>query len=576
LGNFRQLSTPDGFIREVHEHLFKFGPRLLKRACFALVPSAALLLVLLYARAVYAEPQVDAAAPAENQQPESQQAENQQGDAAQQSHPIDFFLDIQPILTAHCFKCHGAEKRSGGLRLDLREFAEAGGDSGKPIFGGTPETNELLARVSSSDRTYRMPKNAPPLTDEQIALVKRWVAEGTPWSTLTHEPIGRAPKPFFEDALLWIAGVTDVYKSEFEFAKPYAIAFVVLQLGLLFILRTRQAVAKGRPWTRGRAAGIARVLNRVTPLEILLAWCLTVVIGGAVLAVGHARKLEGDLAQAHKNAMRFENPWSRTVYGYPPVPLHFDQPKQLAGTYYRGNCERNPQLYNHGNYLTAIFRISLCDRDRRALSYGDTVPSDGLFVRVEVERAPGTTEALFSKELMGSVFLTTQFLSDREMKLERTVTRLETLEPGKLWAAYVPIEESPQNDRITGLFYIYTGRAEMGLARGQPHYGVKYDLGVHDGQLAEDSDLWMNSFGNPAVQDPQPPDKIPYREWFDYRPLPVIEGENSQDPKLLGVDEYVRKGLISPPQPKADSPRTEPSDDAPDGEAPSDAPHKDE
>ncbi|HEY2893687.1 MAG TPA: c-type cytochrome domain-containing protein [Pirellulales bacterium] len=512
--------------------------------------------------------------------------ENKQSDDATQGNPVDFFLDIQPILTAHCVKCHGAEKRSGGLRLDLREFAEAGGDSAKPIYGGTVETNELLARVSSKDRTFRMPKNAPPLTDDQIALIRRWVAQGTPWSTPTTEPTGNAARPFFEDALLWVARETDAYKSEFEFAKPYAIAFVVLQLGLLFVLRTRQAVAKSRPWTRGRAAGIAQFVNRARPLEIFLAWCLTVVIGGAVLLVGHARKLEADLAQANQKAMRIESSWTRSVYGYPPVPVHFDQPKQLAGTYYRGNCERNTQLFNNGNYLTATFRINLCDRERRDLTYSDAVPSDGLFVRVELERAPGTTEMLFSKELIASVFMTSQFLTDRQSKLEGTLTRLETLEPGKRWVAYVPIEESPQNDRITGLFYIYTGRIEHGLAYGQPHYGVKYDLGLQDGHLSEDSDLWMNSFGNPAVQDPQPPGKIPYREWFDFHPLPIIEGENSKDPKLLGVDEYVRKGLISPPDQKAESPQTAPSEDgpskdaprdpAPSDPAPSDAPHKDE
>jgi hypothetical protein len=28
--------------------------------------------------------------------------------------------------------------------------------------------------------------------------------------------------------------------------------------------------------------------------------------------------------------------------------------------------------------------------------------------------------------------------------------------------------------------------------------------------------------------------------------MPVITGPNSQDPKLLGIEEYIRKGLITP------------------------------
>ena len=39
--------------------------------------------------------------------------------------------------------------------------------------------------------------------------------------------------------------------------------------------------------------------------------------------------------------------------------------------------------------------------------------------------------------------------------------------------------------------------------------------------------------------------------------MPVIEGENSKDPKLLGVDEYVKKGLIAPP-PQPSAPQSSP------------------
>ena len=44
---------------------------------------------------------------------------------------IDFVKDVQPILAGHCFECHGTDEqaREGGLRLDRREDALAGGDS---------------------------------------------------------------------------------------------------------------------------------------------------------------------------------------------------------------------------------------------------------------------------------------------------------------------------------------------------------------------------------------------------------------------------------------------------------------
>ena len=93
---------------------------------------------------------------------------------------VDFDTQIEPIFRRQCLKCHGDE-RSGGLRLDSRQSAAAGGDSGKPILGGTLDTNELYQRVSSDDRTYRMPKNSDPLDEGEIETIKRWVGQGTPW-----------------------------------------------------------------------------------------------------------------------------------------------------------------------------------------------------------------------------------------------------------------------------------------------------------------------------------------------------------------------------------------------------------
>jgi hypothetical protein len=190
---------------------------------------------------------------------------------------------------------------------------------------------------------------------------------------------------------------------------------------------------------------------------------------------------------------------------------------------------------------------------------------------MDLERAPGTTDALFSPELMASVFLTEEFYETGEETLRDRPTRLETVEPGQHWVALVPIGPIGDKKTLSGLVYVCTGRIAEGKVRGDPHYAIKYDLAIVDGKLGGESDLWMNSFGNGAVALPEPPGKIPYREWFDYRPLPVIEGENSKDPKLLGVDEYVRKGLIKPPAEKAaESPAAEAPQDAEPSDGPQD------
>lgn len=469
--------------------------------------------------------------------------------------PVDFQLDIQPLFARHCWKCHGPEKRSGGLRLDTRELADAGGDSGKPILSGTLDINELVARVTSSDRTYRMPKNAPALSEQEIADIKQWVSEGCPWPNATNTSKSAANGPFYYDWLRRAEKFADRHKAEIQFAQPFAWAFLVFQIAILAISRAKSGYKRGRPWATGRAERLCRYLSGWTGRELTLVWLLSIAAGGAVLLVARDRKAQADLAVAQASAAQNKSSWSRTPFGYPPIPFRPDHPKQLAGTYYRGNCERNPGLFNNGNYLTAIFRVSICNSQHENVQAGDPIASDELFVRMELERAPGTTDTLYSKELIGSVFLAKQFFEPVETPIKEPVIRLETLEEGRRWVAYFPVGPIRDTLQVKGLIYVYTGRVEDGMARGDPHYAIQYDLQIVDGKLTADSDLWMNSFGNSAVEAPQPPGKIPYREWFDFRPLPIIEGENSRDPKLLGVEEYERKGLITPGgKPPADKP----------------------
>ncbi len=441
------------------------------------------------------------------------------------------------------------------MRLDTSAFAQAGGDSGKPILGATLETNELLARVSSSDRTYRMPKNAAPLSPAEIKNIRQWVSEGTPWSDITPMAYQGPAQPFYHDWILWLGQLTERYESEFNHAKPYLYAFLAVQIALLVLARAKAAYHSGRRWTTGKAAGFCRFAGGMKTRELLLVWLLSVTAAVLGILRGHELRLASDLAAAQLQVARYSSSWSKSIYGSPPVPFRPDHPKQIAGTYYRGNCERNPELFNNGNYLTAIFRVNLCDSEHAPLELNNPVPSGGLYVRVEIERAPGTTDLLFSKQLMDSVFFSEEFVESTTTKLEKEPTRLESLEEGKRWVADVPIGPADSAGKLSGLIYLYTGRFGKDMVRGEPHYGVKYDLIVVDGKLVDGSDLWMNSFGNPVVAPPTPRGKIPYNEWFDFRPIPAIEGENSKDPKLLGVEEYERKGLIKP-QPPPNQPPT--------------------
>src|SRR5205085_8898 len=60
---------------------------------------------------------------------------------------IDFATQIQPILKAACYDCHGPERQKGKLRLDSRELALHGGGSGPAIVPGKSGESYLIKRV---------------------------------------------------------------------------------------------------------------------------------------------------------------------------------------------------------------------------------------------------------------------------------------------------------------------------------------------------------------------------------------------------------------------------------------------
>ncbi len=114
---------------------------------------------------------------------------------------IDFRTEILPLLSDRCLSCHGADEgsREGGLRLDLRDEALRGGDSGNAaIVPGDPEASELIRRVRSHDDGDMMPppERMQTLDAAQIATLASWIAEGAVYEEhWAFQPIVAEPLP---------------------------------------------------------------------------------------------------------------------------------------------------------------------------------------------------------------------------------------------------------------------------------------------------------------------------------------------------------------------------------------------
>ncbi len=94
----------------------------------------------------------------------------------------DFSGEIAPLLARHCIRCHGADEAQAGLRLDGRQRAFQGGDSGATIVPGKSGGSLLIDRVASADPDVRMPPaGEQPLAAAEIDLLRRWIDAGAAW-----------------------------------------------------------------------------------------------------------------------------------------------------------------------------------------------------------------------------------------------------------------------------------------------------------------------------------------------------------------------------------------------------------
>jgi len=100
--------------------------------------------------------------------------------------PVDYVADIQAIFSSRCIECHAGASAPHGLRLSpensyarLVNVASEEVPSLKRVKPRDPDNSYLIHKVAGTQAVGgRMPLNRTPLTEEQIALIRRWISEG--------------------------------------------------------------------------------------------------------------------------------------------------------------------------------------------------------------------------------------------------------------------------------------------------------------------------------------------------------------------------------------------------------------
>lgn len=132
----------------------------------------------------------------------------------QAAEDVDFLEDIEPLLSNGCYRCHGPEKQKAGVRFDTREGLFEGDEGFLPVVPGDPAASTIIERVSlpHGDPDIMPPEGkGDPLSEDQVALLSRWIEEGAPWEAPA--PTKSTPAPT-EGPAAWVLAPLDEATAE--------------------------------------------------------------------------------------------------------------------------------------------------------------------------------------------------------------------------------------------------------------------------------------------------------------------------------------------------------------------------
>lgn len=88
--------------------------------------------------------------------------------------------EAMTIFEARCVTCHNDESRKGGLSFQSAKSMASGSANGAVVVAGKPDASRLIAMVSgaSGGAAPKMPKKGPALSDAEVDVLRKWIAEG--------------------------------------------------------------------------------------------------------------------------------------------------------------------------------------------------------------------------------------------------------------------------------------------------------------------------------------------------------------------------------------------------------------
>lgn len=92
---------------------------------------------------------------------------------------VSFAFDVAPILLEKCTRCHGGQRPQADLGLTTLQALLNGGETGPAVVDGKGSESLLVKKLLGKGiEGQRMPRGGPPLPDEDIATISKWIDQG--------------------------------------------------------------------------------------------------------------------------------------------------------------------------------------------------------------------------------------------------------------------------------------------------------------------------------------------------------------------------------------------------------------
>ena len=91
---------------------------------------------------------------------------------------VSFAHQIHPILADNCLECHSAENPKGGLdAASVAGLIQGGKKGGPAVIPGKPDESPIIQYLQGL-REPQMPKGNPPLSEDDLHLIRLWILAG--------------------------------------------------------------------------------------------------------------------------------------------------------------------------------------------------------------------------------------------------------------------------------------------------------------------------------------------------------------------------------------------------------------